>query len=148
MTSLRFLPAGGLLWALAFWTPQLYDLYRLDGTAGLSPLSIFPFLDRTIYAAGYSNLGFMSVKPGMTRDEVLGILGQPLGAFASFEDWRDETWVYSRTHHSSNYRWARCDRGRHHGERRLQIDAAGGCRAGRSCQVRARKLAHGGRGGV
>jgi hypothetical protein len=34
---------------------------------------------------------------------VIARVGQPFGVFASYEDWRNESWVYSRTVRSSNY---------------------------------------------
>jgi hypothetical protein len=102
----RFLSVSGVVafLALGICAPNVYQVFCLDGFEGLSPLSIMPFLDRTEYAPGYSNRRFLELRAGMTRDEVIGLLGQPLGAYASYEDWRNETWVYSRTARSANYR--------------------------------------------
>jgi hypothetical protein len=102
----RFVSVAGVLTfiALGGLAPGMYVLFCLDGFEGLSPLSIMPFVDRTEYVAGYSNRRFLEVRAGMTRDEVIRLVGQPFGAFASYEDWRNETWVYSRTAGSANYR--------------------------------------------
>ena len=51
--------------------------------------------DSTLYAKGFSEKGFWRVQPGMTEEEVEGLLGHPLGQWEAGEGrtW----WAYSGT---------------------------------------------------
>lgn len=55
----------------------------LDGTQGLVGPVFGP--EDTTYARGYSLIGFLRVRPGMTENEVRNILGSPLLTTWSYE---------------------------------------------------------------
>lgn len=69
----------------------------------------------TVYADGYSDSRFKSVRYGMTRGEVHRRLCPPLGRNVFREEGRDiirEWWSYSPgdTHHRARYIWYRDDK--------------------------------------
>jgi hypothetical protein len=52
----------------------------------------------TLYAAGYSEARFQSIREGMTADQVLAILGPPIRKRPQPDE--GETWLYSEQYHS------------------------------------------------
>jgi hypothetical protein len=60
-------------------------------------------LDDTEYATGYSALGFLRVRPGMTEAEVLSRVGEPLNRYAIASDPELHGWRWTRTPHDGNY---------------------------------------------
>ncbi len=68
----------------------------------------------TAYARGYTDSGYSRVKPGMTRDKVLSMLGEPLSrsfirpappGMALYQR-GDETWQYSQDSSARGGDWA------------------------------------------
>lgn len=82
--------AGGVLGALAFSGTQVYDLndprpattFERVKTSilryAIEPLLPLIYDERTRYAAGYTEEGFRSLKAGVSKDDVLRVLGEPL----------------------------------------------------------------------
>lgn len=68
------------------------------------PWALMPLVweDDTEFAAGYSPLGFLRVRTGMTPAEVTGLLGSPLEQYTASD--AKETWRWTRSPHSSSYR--------------------------------------------
>jgi hypothetical protein len=61
--------------------------FVLDGVDGL--LWSLVYRPTTKYAAGYSSASFRRIQRGMTRPEVLGLLGEPLEKITSSVDQRE-----------------------------------------------------------
>jgi outer membrane protein assembly factor BamE (lipoprotein component of BamABCDE complex) len=82
------------------------EAVSLDGAVD-EALALINFLvgqrEDTLYAPRYSYLGFRAVKPGMTKDEVRSLLGEPLGTGRQYLN-GDEIWWYSESPSSSNFR--------------------------------------------
>jgi hypothetical protein len=76
---------------------KLVPLLLLDGAIGL-PLA--PFTD-TEYAPRYSHLRFMKLRIGMTRAEVIDLVGEPL---SRDQNGSLEFWRYSRSPGDTHYR--------------------------------------------
>lgn len=55
---------------------------------------------KTHFAAGYSDRTFSSIRPGMTTNEVLRILGEPLDR-KTWSQWPEGYWNYSQAAPSS-----------------------------------------------
>jgi len=75
----------------------------LDGCYG-NFLSLI-FKEHTIYTDGYSNRGYRNIRNGMTKNDVLAIIGEP---FYTNEDWKrwgpEERWWYTKSPDSTHYR--------------------------------------------
>ena len=60
----------------------------------------------TVYASGYSDIGFLRVKPGMTTEQVKSLLGTPLDAYGNVT--HHPGWEmgmrWTKTAHDSHYR--------------------------------------------
>lgn len=56
----------------------------------------------TQFSAGYSDRAFAQVLPGMTTNEVLHILGEPLNG-SSWSKWSEGQWEYSMPASSSGH---------------------------------------------
>jgi hypothetical protein len=67
---------------------------------------VFIFEDRTIYAPGYSEEGFKTIARGMSREQVLAILGEPLRRDLGTSAMPKEYWRYTEGTADSNY-WFR-----------------------------------------
>ena len=77
-------------------------LASLDGW----PQTLFPLLglDDTEFAPGYTAPGFWSVRQGMTREDVASRIGQPITRYRDPRSPAEESWVFSRSPHSADYR--------------------------------------------
>jgi hypothetical protein len=53
-----------------------YRWWPLDGVSGAYYFRTHP--DQTVWASGYTDVGFRAVRAGMTRKEVYALIGQPL----------------------------------------------------------------------
>jgi hypothetical protein len=84
----------------ALLTATLAQVVLLDGWPG-TLLSWVEGHD-TRYAAGYTPLGFLRVRRGMTEAEVIDLLGRPLDRYAPAPDSVSLSWT--RSAHKSNYR--------------------------------------------
>jgi hypothetical protein len=73
---------------LAAWGPQILrrDVFRLEHTA---KADVRPYFE---HAPGYSAKAFAKVRVGMTSDEVLALLGEPLMRLN-----RSTLWRYARS---------------------------------------------------
>ena len=71
-----------LLPLLALLGLVAYDTLSMDGLRGL----LLAWDDSTVYAGGYSDRVFRRVRPGMSLDEVRGLLGDPVGCRLRFRD--------------------------------------------------------------
>ena len=75
----------------------------LDGLAG--NFSGLLFEEDTVYASEYSNSKYLSIQNGMTKTEVVSIIGQP---FYTNEDFKikepEERWWYSKSPGDTHYR--------------------------------------------
>ena len=69
----------------------------------------------TQFTPGYSHLGFVRIRPGMTEEQVLTLLGRPLSqgfnqrtAPPGWPKWQrgDETWTYSTDSSRRGGDWA------------------------------------------
>ena len=76
----------------------LLAVLPLDGWPGV--LLRLTLGEDTEFAADYSAFGFWSVREGMTTDEVVARIGQPLERVHL----DDELWRYSRSPSDTNYR--------------------------------------------
>jgi hypothetical protein len=56
----------------------------------------------TKYATGYTDRAFAQIHAGMTRDEVLRVLGEPLER-ATWSSWPEGDWKYSQPATSSGH---------------------------------------------
>lgn len=88
---------------LVFGGGVFLNYYLLDGLTGL--FFTGGFEEDTEYAPGYSDEGFLRVRRGMSEQEVLAILGSPLGTVDLAES--RQSWVYSRSPGHKSYR-VRC----------------------------------------
>ena len=72
----------------------------LDGPRGI--IAAILMADSTVYSDGYSSLGFLRIKNGMTSDDVIGLVGIPL---YQGRDCHEEgvLWVYGTTDTDSSY---------------------------------------------
>jgi len=63
------------------------------------------FREDTVYTPGYANSKYRSIEKGMTKAEVIGIIGQP---FYTNKDSKakgiEERWWYSRSPSDNHYR--------------------------------------------
>lgn len=91
-----------LLIALCGLTALLLAAHALafDGIIGFAWSVALP--DDTVFAAGYSAIGFLRVHSKMSRDEVRGLLGDPLQVRTDEE--HREFWLYARSPKGSNFR--------------------------------------------
>ena len=79
----------------------LYLQHPADGVTG-NAVALF-VADETEFAPGYSEERFMAIEAGMTRAQVLGLLGAPLRGYRA--DWDGSVWwAYSRKERSPNFR--------------------------------------------
>jgi outer membrane protein assembly factor BamE (lipoprotein component of BamABCDE complex) len=93
MTVLKIL---GLLILVGISGLIALHVYLLDGLHGwFFSSGEGPFEEDTVYAPGYSDKAFRRVKRGMSEQEVLNILGSPLG----------ESWCYEKTEHERFRIW-------------------------------------------
>jgi hypothetical protein len=90
----------GVVAGLAFTVALPFVLF--DGWPG--PLYALPFGDDTEFAPGYSVSSYWAVRPGMTTDEVVALLGPPLRRYPSRYDAAEERWYWTRSPHDSSYR--------------------------------------------
>ena len=79
----------GVLVLVGIMSFSVLHNYLLDGLDGWFFRSVLDFEEDedTVYAPGYTDKGFRQIKRGMTEQEVLKILGAPLG----------EVWIYETT---------------------------------------------------
>jgi hypothetical protein len=80
----------------------LLHLGSLDGWPDLT----YPYLlgDDTEFAPGYSAVGFWRVRAGMTPDEVVSLVGEPLERYPIQGHPNEEGWRWTRSPHSADYR--------------------------------------------
>jgi hypothetical protein len=94
--------------------PRLLAAYALSTVAVASlpfvfldgwPGALLPLMleDDTEFASGYSPLRFWLIGKGMTREEVIARLGEPLERGA-LEQSGEQVWRWSRSPHDSSYR--------------------------------------------
>jgi outer membrane protein assembly factor BamE (lipoprotein component of BamABCDE complex) len=71
----------GILVLVGIISLSVLHHYLLDGLDGwfFSAVLDFEEDEDTVYAPGYTDKGFRRIKRGMTEQEVLNILGVPLG---------------------------------------------------------------------
>jgi len=89
------------VFAFVFYDPRLKP--------GWEPFFWVLFLreDASVYAPGYSEAAFNRVQPGMSRSEVLALLGPPLVKYdGSSNPKTSEIWRYSQAPPDKNY-WLR-----------------------------------------
>lgn len=86
-----------ILWGLRFISPNL----RIEGYTGLIWEWIFPNHD-TVFSEHYTHEGFLRIEEGMTEDQVLEILGEPINRWTPKEDYLGLT--YSQSPGSTHYR--------------------------------------------
>src|SRR5262249_24865739 len=87
-------------WRLVGGAVRCYPHYRLDGIASCLLAALFQ--EDTEYAAGYASGAFQRLRPGMMKDEVLAILGQPLHKYPV--KGAREGWRWSRSPGDRSYR--------------------------------------------
>jgi hypothetical protein len=92
--------AGSVVW-VASNAVECSRAYSLDGPRGC----VVPLLLKTDteFAAGYSNAAFRQVRVGMTADDVITLLGTPLGTWPR-DDAGREWWSWSRSPGDHSYR--------------------------------------------
>lgn len=98
MRAFRWFPRWLLYCALVAAGLAWLNSYLLDGLWGLVNI----IFEDTRYAEGYSASRFKRVKVGMTSQQVLYLLGEPLGKYpveGGLEGWR-----YSESPSDSDYR--------------------------------------------
>jgi outer membrane protein assembly factor BamE (lipoprotein component of BamABCDE complex) len=100
---IRILISFALFIALA----ATVDFYLLDGLRPEIFMLIFPSdQDSTVYTPGYSYRNFRKVKIGMSREEVIKLLGEPFSTWYFIDD--EERKIlgmkWSRTPNSGSYR--------------------------------------------
>ena len=78
--------------ALQFWL--------LDGIQG--EIASWTLGEHTEYSAGYSDEGFRRIEPGMSSEEVIRLIGEPLSR-GQLQDGR-EAWRYAWSPTDSSYR--------------------------------------------
>ena len=64
--------------------------------------------EETVWAKGFSEEKFLKVEEGMTKKEVLKLLGEPLNGTEDFDETRDSFWYYtwhSRGNADFDQRW-------------------------------------------
>ena len=88
---------AGLLVLLAL------HVYLLDGIDGWFFSKLAVGGEHTRYASGYTDSAFRSVRVGMSKDEVLGLLGVPLNTWF-LDPERLEVWAYTLSPSDSSYR--------------------------------------------
>ena len=71
----------------------------MDGYGGWA-VSFLAAIDDTEYSAGYSDRGFRQIKAGMTEQEVLALVGEPLDTLISAVG---VGWRYTRSPQSHSY---------------------------------------------
>ena len=79
------------------------DSYLLDGIDGLFFSKLALGGEDTQYASGYTDGGFRAIRIGVSKEEVLGILGSPLKLWPDEHEGL-EIWGYTSTPSDSNYR--------------------------------------------
>lgn len=83
----------------------IFILLPIDGYGGWV-LSFLADKEDTVYASGYSDEGFRRIRPGMSEQEVVDLLGAPLEKY-SFEDDHGVQrvgWRYSKSAHGQSFR--------------------------------------------
>lgn len=101
MRKLRKISIVIIILILALFTAkQIFPILKLDGYSGLA-LSILNAED-TKYSVNYSSKKFLKIKNGMTKQEVIDILGDPI------TEWVPEDNInglqYSESPKSTHYR--------------------------------------------
>jgi hypothetical protein len=86
--------------AFALLTTAALPFVLFDGWP--DPLAAIAFGDDTEFAPGYSALGFLRVRPGMSSDEVVRCIGEPLRRYPDAGG--VERWFWTRSPHDSSYR--------------------------------------------
>lgn len=79
------------------------DSYLLDGVDGWFFSKLAVGVEDTQYASGYTDGGFRAIRIGVSKEEVLGILGSPLKVWSDDREGL-EIWGYTSTPSDSNYR--------------------------------------------
>jgi hypothetical protein len=92
LAALALVLAGGIL-----------HVTLLDGLDGLLLSRFIVDFEDTRYASGYSDRAFRAVRVGMSTQEVLGLLGEPLERSRSERSGLD-TWRYSVSPSDASYR--------------------------------------------
>ena len=104
-------PATICLLAVVAFAFSAHERIRIDG-AKAELLSLLVALD-TEYAPGYSHAGFNKIRIGLTEQEVLDILGEPLSRWSPYSYRGKTRWpekahfvalAYSRSPSSKSYR--------------------------------------------
>lgn len=85
---IRFLTTGMGLFLATILLGSLVCLAALFWAGPEGYFILYPAID-TRFAPGYSEANFRKVQPGMSKDEVLQLLGQP------FNDVAHQAWIYS-----------------------------------------------------
>ena len=84
-----------------FCLRQIIPILKLDGYSGLV-FNILLLTDDTKYSENYSNSKFLKIKTGMTKNEVINILGNPLVEWKPKEN--IDALQYSESPKSTHYR--------------------------------------------
>lgn len=87
--------------SILFCIKQIVPSLKLDGYSGLL-LNILLLTDDTKYSENYTGRKFLKVKKGMTKQEVINILGDPLAEWESEEN--IERLEYSESPKDTHYR--------------------------------------------
>ena len=86
--------------AVALLCTAALPLVLFDGWP--DPLAAIVFGDDTEFAPGYTTLGFLRIRQGMSSDEVVRCIGEPLRRYP--DNAGGERWFWTRSPHDSSYR--------------------------------------------